>query len=238
MALTFQRHFFEALPSTQSYLKAWASQELLPEGTLVWAWHQTAGYGRKGTPWHSAPGKSLTFSFLVRPKTDIGSLTARAALAVYDAIAPYCAPVLRLKWPNDLWVPQGKLAGLLTEALWQGPQLQYACIGIGINVYPQTFPPELPAVSIAQVGKPPEGLEQLLSQFEEAFVEWYEAPMAQVRLTFLERLQRQGCFQTPVGPIEATLLDWEPEGWLWLDTPTGATRYPAAAVQMLWPSLS
>lgn len=237
MALTFQRHFFQVLPSTQSYLKAWALREPLPEGTLVWAWHQTAGYGRKGTPWHSSPGKSLTFSFLVRPEANTDTLTARTALAVYDAVAPFCYTALRIKWPNDLWTPQGKIAGILTEALWQGSSLQYACIGIGINVYAQAFPPDLPAATLAQVGKPPERMEDLLSEFERTFARWYEAPLSQVRAAFLERLHRKGQFHTPAGLTEATLLDWEPAGWLWLDTPAGITRYPVAAVQMLWPSL-
>lgn len=134
--------------------------------------------------------------------------------------------------------PPGKLAGLLTEALWQGAHLQYACIGVGINVYQQRFPPDLHAASLAQVGQPPESLEALLAEFEQAFAKWYEAPVAAVRVAFLERLERRGRFHTPVGLVEATLLDWQPEGWLWLDTPTGLARYPAAAVQMLWPSSS
>ncbi len=235
MALNFRRHFFEVLPSTQSYLKAWALQEPLPEGTLVWARHQSAGYGRKGSPWYSTPGESLTFSFLVRPERGITSLTAQTALALYETVAPFCRETLYLKWPNDLWSPQGKLAGLLVEALWKGTHLQHACIGVGLNVYQPYFPPDLRAASLAQVGQPPDHLEVLLAEFERAFTRWYTAPTPAVRMAFLERLQRKGQFHTPDGPVEATLLDWEPEGWLWLETPQGPTRYLAAAVQMLWP---
>ncbi|GIV24222.1 MAG: biotin--[acetyl-CoA-carboxylase] ligase [Bacteroidia bacterium] len=238
MALRFRRYFFEELPSTQAYLKAWAEREAVPQGTLVWTRHQTAGYGRKGTPWHATPGESLTFSFLVSPAEGTDTLTVRTALAVYDTLAPHLHEPLFLKWPNDLWTPTGKLAGLLTEAVWQGSKLRFACIGIGINVYQRSFPPSLRATSIALSGTPPTQVESLLEVFEAHFFYWYEAPVPKVQKRFMERLLRKGQFLIHENLIEGTITAWETEGFLRIETATGTHRYPASAVQVVWPPSS
>lgn len=235
MALRFRRYFFEELPSTQAYLKAWAEREAVPHGTLVWTHYQTAGYGRKGTPWHATPGESLTFSFLVSPAEPIDTLTVRAALAVYDTVTPYLHEKAFLKWPNDLWTPTGKLAGLLTEAVWQGSKLLFACIGIGINVYQRSFPTSLHATSIALSGTPPDQVENLLEAFESHFAYWYEASTAALQKHFMARLLRKGQFLIHENQIEGTITAWEPEGFLLIETATGTHRYPAFAVQMVWP---
>ena len=239
MALRFIKHFFAELPSTQAYLKSWAEREEVPAGTLVWAHTQTAGYGRKGTPWHATPGESLTFSFLVSPSETIDTLTVRAALAVYDTVAPYLHEKAFLKWPNDLWTPTGKLAGILTEAVWRGSKLLFACIGIGINVYQRSFPPFLRATSIALSGVPPAQVENLLEAFESHFSYWYEASAAELQKHFMERLLRKGQFLIhPQNLIEGTITAWETEGFLVIETATGIHRYPASAVQMVWPPSS
>uniref|UniRef100_H5SK31 BirA family transcriptional regulator, biotin operon repressor / biotin-[acetyl-CoA-carboxylase] ligase n=1 Tax=uncultured Bacteroidota bacterium TaxID=152509 RepID=H5SK31_9BACT len=233
--VSFVRHFFPELPSTQSFLRGWASQAALPEGTLVWTLRQTEGYGRKGTPWYATPGESLTFSFFLRPRCSLDTLTPRAALALYDAIAPYTQKPLFLKWPNDLWCPQGKLAGILTEVVWDSPTPQ-AFIGIGLNVYQKSFPPGLPAASLSQVGNPPPHLSALLDDFEQAFQRWYEAPDTQARHTFLMRLERKGRFSIQGQTYEGELYEWHPEKGLCLSTPHGKLWVSPGHLHMLWPS--
>ncbi|GIV24827.1 MAG: hypothetical protein KatS3mg026_0519 [Bacteroidia bacterium] len=137
--VAFRVHIFPELPSTQTYLREWASREAIPDGTLVWALHQTQGYGRKGTPWLASPGESLTFTFVVTPEPPFQLLMPRIAVALHETIQPFVRERLFLKWPNDLWCPRGKLAGLLTELLWQGPTAR-AFIGVGVNVYQRRFP--------------------------------------------------------------------------------------------------
>jgi BirA family biotin operon repressor/biotin-[acetyl-CoA-carboxylase] ligase len=104
------------------------------EPVLLVAERQTAGRGRMGRAWASAPGESLTFSLgLVLSPADWSGLS----LAVGVALAEALHPRIRIKWPNDLWVDDRKLAGILIEtAGWtaeaKGPR--YAVIGVGINV--------------------------------------------------------------------------------------------------------
>ena len=107
------------------------------EPVLLVAESQTAGRGRLGRDWHSAPGSSLTFSLgLPLAPADWSGLS----LAVGVSVAESLHPAVRLKWPNDLWLGDHKLAGILIEtaSFGQGQAgARYAVIGIGINIAPR-----------------------------------------------------------------------------------------------------
>ncbi|WP_395691658.1 biotin--[acetyl-CoA-carboxylase] ligase [Piscinibacter sp.] len=99
---------------------------------LLVAEHQTGGRGRLGRGWHSAPGASLTFSLgLPLAPADWSGLS----LAVGVAVAGALHPALQIKWPNDLWLHERKLAGILIETAQVGGQ-RLAVIGIGLNLQP------------------------------------------------------------------------------------------------------
>jgi BirA family transcriptional regulator, biotin operon repressor / biotin---[acetyl-CoA-carboxylase] ligase len=105
------------------------------EPTLLVAEQQTAGRGRLGRAWASAPSDSLTFSLglLLQPQAWDG-----LSLAVGTSVAGSLHPGIQLKWPNDLWVDGRKLAGILIEtAQAAGQEGRYAVIGIGINIAPR-----------------------------------------------------------------------------------------------------
>lgn len=231
-----RRYFFPEIDSTQTLLRAWAEKEDLPDGTLVYALHQRAGYGRHGAAWFSTPGESLTFSFLLQGGMHPTTLPIRVALALYDTVIPYARQPIFLKWPNDLWTlpePLGKLAGILSELRWEGAKLRYAIIGIGLNVYQRSFPPELAAASLAQIGTPP-SLDALLNAFEEALFYWRKVPDETTRQTFLRRTWRVGCLLLPDRSTEAHLLAWDNEDNLHFETPTGTLRLPAALATDIW----
>lgn len=235
MVKRFHRHFYTELPSTQSLLKEWTSFAPLPEGTLIWTLHQTAGYGRAGNPWHATPGESLTLSFLLNPPAEkVPLLTAISALALYEAVSSYLLFPLYFKWPNDLWVlsPKcsGKLAGILAEVIHGS----YAIIGIGLNVYQRDFPPELPAVSLRQTGNPPATIEEVLDQFEEAFWRWYAATPSEVRARFVRHLYPQMPFRCGDKVLKACVEAWDEEGYLHLRADDRFWRVAAAQAEVVW----
>jgi BirA family biotin operon repressor/biotin-[acetyl-CoA-carboxylase] ligase len=129
--------------STNDVAKGLAAQGA-PEGTVVVADEQTAGRGRLGRRWLAPPGTCLLCSILFRPNlppAQAQQLTMLCALAAADAIKEIADLHAWLKWPNDLIVKsQGwkKLAGLLTETGFTGKRLDYAIVGIGINVNVKT----------------------------------------------------------------------------------------------------
>ncbi|MBA3949235.1 MAG: biotin--[acetyl-CoA-carboxylase] ligase [Acidobacteria bacterium] len=118
-----------------------------PDGSVILADAQTSGRGRRGRSWHSPEG-GLYLSYLVRDAGDLprpALLTLAAGVATARAIREATGLAARLKWPNDVVTDQGarKLAGILAEASGAGSRLEFAVIGVGINVSPATFPPDL-----------------------------------------------------------------------------------------------
>ncbi len=130
-----------------------------PHGTVVTAAEQSEGRGRQGRSWSAAPGRALLYSAILRP---LGRRHLLLPLAVPVAVCE-AAEELRpgiecaIKWPNDIWLEERKLAGILIEAR---PQDGWAVIGIGLNftISRDEFPPELrdTAVSLfdSSVGTP------------------------------------------------------------------------------------
>ncbi|RZI64811.1 MAG: biotin--[acetyl-CoA-carboxylase] ligase, partial [Variovorax sp.] len=101
---------------------------------LLVAERQTAGRGRLGRTWQSSPGDSLTFSFGLRlDPADWSGLS----LAVGVAVAGALHPAIRLKWPNDLWLDDHKLGGILIETAPAPAGGRYAIVGVGLNIAPR-----------------------------------------------------------------------------------------------------
>lgn len=114
------------------------------DGLTLLTEQQTAGRGRRGAAWFTEPGESLAFSILCRP-TESKSLWPRLALAAGIAVAEAVEAHgldAGIKWPNDIWISGKKAAGILVEA---GPD--FAVVGIGLNVNPSIFPPEVSAIA-------------------------------------------------------------------------------------------
>lgn len=105
-------------------------------GTLVIANQQTEGRGRSGARWTSAPGAGLWITLIERPvdSSGIEVLSIRVGIRAARALDRFAAEPIRLKWPNDLYVGDGKLGGILIEARWRESRLEWIALGIGINV--------------------------------------------------------------------------------------------------------
>lgn len=141
-ALLFRVERHERVESTNSEVKR-AIDAGMPEGFAVFAFEQTAGYGRQGRSW-SSPAGGIYESLLLRPSVPVRELPAIglvAALAAREVIACSVgehASHVQVKWPNDVVCPQGKLCGISVEA-----HAGALCIGIGVNVFE---PPVVSAV--------------------------------------------------------------------------------------------
>jgi BirA family transcriptional regulator, biotin operon repressor / biotin---[acetyl-CoA-carboxylase] ligase len=110
-----------------------------PGGTVVTADAQTAGRGRRGRPWEAPPGRALLYTAILRPLDVCHALLPLAApVAVCEAVESLAPVRCEIKWPNDVWIEQRKVAGVLIEARAS----QWAVIGVGVNVAIE--PGELP----------------------------------------------------------------------------------------------
>src|SRR5207244_353818 len=114
-----------------------------PAGTVVLAEEQVAGRGRQGRTWVAPPGRALTLSIVVRGGGEaLALLPLTAAVAVCEACERTVAVECLVKWPNDVWIDERKVAGILIEAR---PQEGWAVVGVGLNVgtSPEELGPEL-----------------------------------------------------------------------------------------------
>ncbi|OLE15906.1 MAG: biotin--[acetyl-CoA-carboxylase] ligase [Gemmatimonas sp. 13_1_20CM_3_60_15] len=126
---------FEATTSTLDVAHRLAA-EGVATGTLILANEQTAGRGRGGKTWASGPGAGLWLTLIERPDdiSGLDVLSLRVGLAAARALDRFAAEPIRVKWPNDLYIEYGKLAGILVEARWRESSLEWVAIGLGINV--------------------------------------------------------------------------------------------------------
>ena len=189
-------HHYRRTDSTNERAKELAMAGA-PGGLVVTADEQSAGRGRRGTAWFAPPGSCLLYSALLRPfAADRAPLLPLAVpIAVCEA-AETVAPVrCRLKWPNDVWVDERKVAGILVEAR---PDEGWAVVGVGLNVAiaEDDFPPELrdTAASLlpteAEGGLPPGGalsVKTALAALNEALNRWTQAPDEEILSAYRAR---------------------------------------------------
>jgi BirA family transcriptional regulator, biotin operon repressor / biotin---[acetyl-CoA-carboxylase] ligase len=119
------------------------AHEGAPHGVVVGAEQQTAGRGRRGASWVSPPGAGLYFSFISRPSSGAHLITLAAGVAVREGIETATGLAADLKWPNDLVIGKRKLAGILAEGLAIGSRDQVVIIGVGVNLRPAAYPPDV-----------------------------------------------------------------------------------------------
>jgi BirA family transcriptional regulator, biotin operon repressor / biotin---[acetyl-CoA-carboxylase] ligase len=148
-------HHFPQIESTNTKARELAEQGA-PEGTLVVAEYQTRGKGRLSRPWDSPAGQNLLFSIILRPSLppqQTFNLVLLVSVALCRAIQLKTNLELKIKWPNDLYCREKKLAGLLAEFAAESDRLNYVIIGVGLNVNwsPAALPQDAqPATSIFQ----------------------------------------------------------------------------------------
>lgn len=125
-------------------------------GVVVGADEQTAGRGRRGRDWQSPAGAGLYFSMVARPSLGVASLpllTLAAGVGVREGIRAATGLAPDLKWPNDLMIGPRKLAGILSEGVSLGTREQAVIIGVGVNVQPAAYSPDVAARATSLEGE-------------------------------------------------------------------------------------
>jgi BirA family biotin operon repressor/biotin-[acetyl-CoA-carboxylase] ligase len=138
-----------SVDSTNKYAQDIISKTNPIEGTVIRAEEQFAGRGQFGSVWKSTPGENITISIILCPKFLLVKhqfyLNAAIALGVYDFINEIVlADNVSIKWPNDIYIGEKKVAGLLIENILRGAYLDKTVVGIGINVNQTEFDASLP----------------------------------------------------------------------------------------------
>jgi BirA family biotin operon repressor/biotin-[acetyl-CoA-carboxylase] ligase len=128
--------YHDEIESTNLEAKALALKGA-PEGTVVVAEVQSAGRGRLGRRWTSPAGKGLLFSVILRPPLPMSQahmLTIVAAVAAAEAIEQHLQARVSIKWPNDLFIGDRKVGGILMEISGEADEVDWVVLGMGLNV--------------------------------------------------------------------------------------------------------
>lgn len=190
----FQLQVYGEVDSTNTLAREQAAKGA-PEGTLILADTQRQGRGRMGRQFFSPQGSGLYMSVILRPDTDVTPLyvTTAAAVAVAEAIEAIAGVSSSIKWVNDVYCRGKKVCGILTEGAITD-NLQYAVLGIGVNVFSPIggFPPEIEARAGAVFDEktPPTAhpREELAAAIITRFWEYYKALSAK---TFLPSYRKR-----------------------------------------------
>ena len=139
---THNIEFLAEVDSTNTYLKTKASKQLLPAQYAVCTGLQLRGKGQRGNTWESAPFANVLASLLVKEPgaaTHLSSLNNAAALAVVHTLSQYGINNATVKWPNDIYIGDRKIAGILTENSFANGKVVFSVVGIGLNVNQMQF---------------------------------------------------------------------------------------------------
>ncbi|MCP9235828.1 biotin--[acetyl-CoA-carboxylase] ligase [Lewinella sp. JB7] len=200
------RHFARVASTNSAMLQALAAGEGLADGAVFTTDEQFAGRGQGSNFWHATPGDNLTLSVLLRPDhlsvDRLFVLTEFISIAVADTVRRFLpadlGTTVRTKWPNDIYVGDRKIAGILIQNGLRGSTVQWSVAGIGLNVNEMAFPPVLntTATSLRQLTGGVLDLERvrdtLFSLLREGYSLTLPGRQALLSATYLRGLYRLG----------------------------------------------
>ena len=162
---------------------------------VVVASYQTAGKGCGTNTWESERGKNLTFSLLIHPEGMPANrqfhITEAVSVALCELLEGYIYNKVEIKWPNDIYVGDQKICGVLIENRLQGSDIKDSIIGIGLNVNQTAFVSDAPnPVSLYQLTKLKTDLDELLIRFLTEFYSAYQCVTTPI--AYRQRLYRKG----------------------------------------------
>ncbi|MCI9608415.1 MAG: biotin--[acetyl-CoA-carboxylase] ligase [Muribaculaceae bacterium] len=228
----------ETTGSTNTYLKNLIAQSPapLPDITIVSARTQTAGRGQRGNSWESEPGKNLTLSALLYPAMlDVSAqfaVSEAVAVAVADTLQQYLpANKVQVKWPNDIYVDNRKICGILIENSLSGRCIERSIAGIGINANQTIFRSDAPnPVSLAQLTGTQFSLDSILSSLIAALERFHSLLLSRdpgLHSRYMSLLWRGSGFHPYLDPatarrFSARIISVEPSGHIILEDTNGS----------------
>lgn len=157
MTSAFKFIHFDEIESTNKKMQDDANEGSSILNHVYYSDFQTSGRGTASNTWHSEQKKNVLFSVAIKPENLVPAqqfmLTKAISLALLDACSLYLnADDLKIKWPNDIYFKNSKLAGILISNTINSNEFEFSIIGVGLNVNQLSFPQEIPnPVSLAQI---------------------------------------------------------------------------------------
>ena len=223
-----------SVDSTNDYARALLSKETPEEGTIIISGEQKKGRSYGGNAWHSKRGKNLLFSIILYPEFISANtqflISKVISLGICDYLSCYVSDV-SIKWPNDIYIDDRKIAGVLIENDLMGSSMKSSVVGIGININQEKFPEDIPnPVSISQMIEKKlvlrEELKKLSAFLEKRYQMLARGMVDKIRKDYHERLFRlneMSSYQNSEGSFKAKIIGVSDYGQLVLENQSGKT---------------
>jgi BirA family biotin operon repressor/biotin-[acetyl-CoA-carboxylase] ligase len=224
---------FDSIQSTNTKASMLIRNEDVPEGTVVYTGFQTAGKGQAGNTWESEQGKNLLLSIILYPESVSPEnqfiISMTISLGISDFIDKY-HPGCRIKWPNDIYLNDKKIAGILIENSISGSFIKSSVAGIGLNINQENFPSYIPnAGSLKQVTGKEFDLEVLLKELLSALDNRYKLMLYGDRenirreyISKLYRLNEWSKYRSAGSVFKGRIITISNEGLLIIENPEGS----------------
>lgn len=214
--------YIKSTNSTNSLMKEMLAKGEWPEGEyFVYAGYQTAGRGQTGNSWESEADKNLLCSILLPPDKDLYFLNIAVGVAILRVIGED----FTIKWPNDIYYGDKKVAGILVENAILGNEVKYSIAGIGLNVNQTTFVSDAPnPISLKQITGKEYDIDALMQQ---VYAKVQETLNEEVWEEYKNHLYRRDGFwkyEDQNGIFEARIIDVLPTGEIVLCDRNGQNR--------------
>ncbi len=193
-------YFYDHLPSTNSEAARLLKESSLNEGAVICAGHQSAGRGQKDNKWESEENKNLLISVILFPEI-IGPekqflISETISLGICDFIMRH-TPGCSIKWPNDIYVNNDKIAGVLIENSIMADTIEYSIAGIGLNINQDKFLSDAPnPVSLRMVTGVTYDIQtclnQLISDLDIRYKQLLSEDWSKIRSDYTSKLYRLG----------------------------------------------
>lgn len=225
----------DSVDSTNNYAAKELLTKSLNEGTVFVAACQQAGRGTGVASWESATGLNLTFSVVLYPKQVPISrqffISKAISLGVADFLSHYVKGV-SIKWPNDIYVGDKKIAGILIETAITGGKFSRAIVGIGLNINQEVFVSDAPnPVSLKNLTGESYDLTVLLKDLCENLDKRYSSLVrggfASIHSDYQELLYKRGLwarYSADEEEFDGMILEVEPDGRLLIETREGEVK--------------
>lgn len=202
----------DCISSTSTYLKEMVEkcppekrQELFPSYFVVTASRQEQGKGRQQKTWESEPDKNLLFSILLYPQINPSQqfdVCRQVSVAIAEFVKEtFSIENVSIKWPNDIYVNDKKLVGILIEHFINGDTINYSIAGIGININQILFPAALPnPTSIYLETKKNHSLEFSLEKVMDKIKQVVERPVWLLEKQYMDYLYKYNVYSNYLLP--------------------------------------
>lgn len=227
--------FHESLTSTNSYAASLLKNETVQEGTVVYTDFQTAGRGQTDNTWESEKGKNLLFSLILSPSTirpeEQFIISKTISLGICDWLTEFI-PGVSIKWPNDIYANNDKIAGILIESSIIRNEIESMIIGIGLNLNQQKFKSNAPnPVSLSIITGKEYDREECLMGLAKCLDTRYTQLLAEGRdaidIEYAVRLYRSGKwfnYRDSKGEFSGKIISLNQEGRLLIEDRSGKIR--------------